>query len=216
MNDWLIAEDEFALFLDLTRIDSFVMISATREMMAERSTALRLLPLNHQLGNVAEDVQSLDQDMVSFKARRARARSLNLSKERQRDYARLGLTMDNPELPRDAGTAHLGLLWLDQCHCQLPLIWSYLDAYLQLALQFRESPVPDAEIEAILARLGHKVAGPLAPCLADVTGRLDKEIEAKGLFSAPAFYFRGDRFIGQQHLPYLAWKLSGSRGVAPV
>jgi 2-hydroxychromene-2-carboxylate isomerase len=216
MNEWLIAEDEIALFLDLTRIDSFVMISATREMMAERSTSLRLLPLNRQLGNVAEDVKSLDQDMVSFKARRARARSANQRKERQRDYARLGLAMENPELHQNAETAHLGLLWLDQCHCQLPRIWSYLDAYLQLALEFRESPVADAEIETILAGLGHKVEGPLSLSLADVSGRLDKEIEAKGVFSAPAFYFRGDRFIGQQHLPYLDWKLSGSRGVAPV
>jgi len=216
MSEALIAESDFVLFVDLTRIDSFVCISATRDMMVDLSHPLRLLPLNHQLGNVAEDVKSRRQDMESFKARRARARSANLADERRRDYARLGLAGTDAEIPRQVSYAHLGLLWLDQAQVDLSEKFSYLDAYLQAALEFRGLAVPEAEVDAILVGVGQQVKASMVRSMTEQMGRLDEEIGTKGILSAPAFFLRGQRYIGQQHLPYLNWTLSGCRGIAPV
>lgn len=212
----MIAESDFVLFLDLARIDSFVSIAATRDMMVDLSHSLRLLPLNHQLGNVAEDVKSRGQDMQSYKARRARARSANLAEERRRDCARLGLAITDGELPQEVTYAHLGLLWLDQAQVDLSEKFSYLDAYLQAVLESRGLTVPDAEIDAILAGLGQQLEASSVRVMRQQMGRLDAEIGTKEILSAPAFFLRGQRYIGQQHLPYLNWTLTGRRGVAPV
>ncbi len=216
MSETLIAESDFVLFLDLARIDSFVSIAATSEMITGITYPLRLLPLNHPLGNVAEDVKSQKQELQSYQARRAYARAANLATERRRDYARLGLTATDRKLPQAVTYAHLGLLHLDQCQAELAEKFSYLDAYLQIALHLGGAPVPDAEIDATLAGLGRQWVDSGLESMAEQMTRLDDEISTKGILSAPAFFLKGQRYIGQQHLPYLNWTLSGCNGVAPV
>jgi len=48
--------------------------------------------------------------------------------------------------------------------------------------------------------------------LVEIQGQL---LEA-GIFESPTFVFKGERFLGRQHLPLLSWMLQGRIGRPPV
>lgn len=134
-----------------------------------------------------------------------------------RRYAeRQGYTLKGTEKIWDSSIPNIAILWVSQTDREkLP---AYLEAVFPPFWR-RELDIEDPEVvEQILRTVGVSTHGFLA--FLNGPGRaahdaLSQQLHPAGIYGVPSFVIDGQVLFGREHLPYVAWHLSGRTGHAP-
>lgn len=171
----------------------------------------------HPLGGAAlrlsnsPPVESTDDPLAAYKARRSRARLAWAQRERERDCERLGIETTAAARRVDTRLLNAGLAWTLERGGD-PVAW------LNTAFDAAVREGRDAESAAVVAEL---IGAPDFVRFAeqDAPAKLEATAEAmleRGIYAAPAFIVDDEVFQGRQHFPLIRWLLGDRSGPPPV
>lgn len=212
------SESPLIVYLDIKSPYAFVARDSTRALATRIGIDVDWRPLTLDIpsylgsarksatGKVVENKRSASQwDAVRYAYRDAR-----------REATRLGHTLLGTTKIWDTSLAHIGFMWARRQG----------DAVLQRFLDViyppfwrRELDIEALEvIERLLIAAGADVDGFAA--WSDDAGRSEHDamqaaIFDAGIFGVPSYVVEGELFFGREHLPRVAWMLSGQPGPAP-
>lgn len=134
-----------------------------------------------------------------------------------RRYAeRQGLMLKGTEKIWDSSIANIGIMWVTQTDRER--LGAYLEAVYPPFWR-RELDIEDvAVVEACLEKAG--VASDGFAGFASGEGRaahdaLQAQFHPSGIYGVPTFVIDREILFGREHIPWIRWKLSGSREPAP-
>jgi 2-hydroxychromene-2-carboxylate isomerase len=134
-----------------------------------------------------------------------------------RRYANLrGLTVRGTVKIWDTSLAAVGLLWARRQGDAV--VERYIDGMFEPFWRRALDVEDPAVITALLAAAGADTAG-FAEFAAGAGAQANADLQqaafAAGVFGVPTFVVAGQRYFGREHLPRVAWHLTGEQGPAP-
>lgn len=204
---------DLTVCIDAANLSGYLALAPTLHLLEAHDVRPAWLPMVSPLARLSSKRpnEPMEDPLAAYKARRAEARRKWAESELARDCARLGITPQQGARHFDGTHAAIGLMFVTE---QGGDAAAYLERVYECA--FRQSGnVADIEV------IGDLVDDRRFFAYAHSTGRHELEaLQGKlldaGVFSSPAYVYKGEVFQGRQHLPLIAWYLGGSRGTPPV
>ncbi len=217
ISDW-VHDDRLTVCVDFRTLGGFLAVEPTRTLGEELGVTIDWLPLtagveNYQGGTAGENA---DDPLAEYKVRRRRARERYFHREMERNCERLGISAERGSRTFDSGLAATGLLWVRKCGANPT---GYVREVFELAFKRALSVEEPRNIEKVLEGCGVPRNGFAEYC--ESTGgaeleSLQKLLADEGVFKSPGYLYKGERFLGREHLPLLRWYLGGREGPPPV
>ena len=212
-------DDQLTTCLDLGEFESWLALESVLELQKSVPVEINWLPLVAGLKRFSnkDELKDTDDEFQRYKQKRLSARNRYMQTNRIRYAALLGLKENDIDRQYDSTLVSICMLWVrDRFPTKLVnymrrVFESHYRGYKDLTL---ESSLIDIlnDLDAVeddLVEYLHSDGAALMVVVQD-------ELAEAGLFAAPAFWLRGERFQGREHLPLISWYLSGQKGSPPV
>lgn len=206
------------VYVDVKSPFAFVAIGPTLALERELGAAFDWRPLTLDIPSYLGAAEKKDGVVVASTARSQRLwAGIRYGYMDARRYAeRQGLILKGTERIWDSSLANIGLLWVAQTdrsklsrylHAVFPPFWR------------RELDIEDlVVIEGRLAAAGVEPKGFAAFQAGEgraLHDHLQQQLHPSGVYGAPTYVLEEEALFGREHLPYIRWRLNGSRGPAP-
>lgn len=204
---------DLTICVDFASLPTYVALSPTLEFIDTLDVDVEWLPISGgatRLSSTKPD-EPTDDPLAEYKARRQRARDEWARRELERNCERLGITVEQGARQFDSTLAGAALLYATERAVDVRACVDSL-----FAEAFRRGG--DMEDAAHLATLigDDAFVGWMRDQGAARFEALQQSLLDAGVFSSPAYVYRGEVFQGRQHLPLLRWYLAGANGPPPV
>ncbi len=209
---------ELAVYIDLKSPYAFVALEPTRAMAASLGVAIDWRPFTLDIPSYLGSARLDSRGRVASSDRTPQQwTGVRYAYRDARRYASLrGKTLRGTVKIWDSSLAGIAMLWAKR---EGPEI---LDRFLDDAYaRFwnRELDIEDpAVLEAVLQRAGADVGGFRDQAAGAGRAAHDEQNRAAfdaGVFGVPTYLVGDEMWFGREHLPRVAWLLSGGRGPAP-
>ena len=208
-----------AVYIDLKSPYAFISISPTRDMAAALGVSIDWRPFTldipSYLGSARLDKKGR---VASSKRTPQQWTGVRYAYRDARRYASLqGNTLRGTEKIWDSSLAGIAMLWAKQ---QGPEVFDRFLDRVYPPFWRRELDVEDRSVlEGVLREAGASVEG--FEVFASGPGRdehdrLNREAFDAGVFGVPTYLVEDEMWFGREHLPRVAWLLSGADGPAPA
>jgi 2-hydroxychromene-2-carboxylate isomerase len=207
-----------AVYIDLKSPYAFIAIAPTRAMAAAVGVTIEWRPFTLDIPSYLGSARLDARGKVAASDRTPQQwTGVRYAYRDARRYASLrGRTLRGTEKIWDSTLAGIAMLWARKQGAAV------FDRFLDDAYERfwrRELDIEDpAVVEATLARVGATVEGFRA--FADGPGRValaasNQHAFDAGVFGVPTYLVGDEMWFGREHLPRVAWLLSGKPGAAP-
>jgi 2-hydroxychromene-2-carboxylate isomerase len=211
-------EATLAVYLDLKSPYAFIAIAPTRAMAASVGATIEWRPFTLDIPSYLGSARLDARGQVAASDRTPQQwTGVRYAYRDARRYASLrGRTLRGTEKIWDSTLAGIAMLWARKQGAAV------FDRFIDDAYERfwrRELDIEDpAVVEATLGRAGATVEGFRA--FADGPGRAalaasNRRAFDAGVFGVPTYLVGDEMWFGREHLPRVAWLLSGARGPAP-
>jgi len=217
ISDW-IDDDVLTICVDMSGLPGYLAVDPTRAMADELGVEIQWLPLTSGLDRYSARTPNEDPDdpLAAYKARRRRARDRYARLELERNCQRLNLSIEQGSRLFDPAAAAIALLWARKCE-QDPAI--FVREVFEAGFRRGEPVEEPGAIKKLLAICNVPLDG-FDEYRETVAGTeldsLQTLLIDTGAFISPAYLYKGERFLGREHLPLICWYLSGQKDPPPV
>lgn len=224
----LSAAADLLVCLDFSDAESYLALTATRQLVADFDLQVQWLPIKAGLQRVSNQppTEVGEDPLLAYKARRAKARQAYAATELQRTCRLLDIPVSHGQPQTDTRLAALGLLYVNAEYVSADAAAAaaaaaYIETvYAGLFRHAAGGPAPITTVVSGALQAAALAEAPFAAFVAaqgpQVLAELEDSLLALGLFASPGYLYQGQRFQGRQHLPLLRWMLQGATGIPPV
>lgn len=217
ISDW-IEDEQLTVCVDFSDLGSFLAVEPTRTLGEDTAVHVDWLPLAVGVDSYPGQTRKADPDdpLAEYKARRGRAREQYYLRELERNCDLLDLSVTQASRKYDYTVARLGMLWVRKCKMDPGV---YIREAFELAYRQDLTVDDPANIENLLDRCNIPANGFSEYC--ESAGPTELEslqtvLMDEGIFRSPGYLYKGECFLGREHLPLIRWYLSGQKGPPPV
>ncbi len=206
------------VYVDIKSPYAFVAIRPTLALEAELGLQFDWRPLTLDIPSYLGSAEKKEGKVVKSEGRSTRTwNAIRYSYRDARRYAeRQGLVLKGTEKIWESSIANIGILWAAQE--DRPKLGAYFEAVYP-AFWRRELDIEDVSvIEACLREAGINPEGFREFQTGEgrnLHDALQAQFHPNGIYGVPTYVIGDDILFGREHIPYLRWRLSGSRGPAP-
>ena len=203
------------IYLDLGNIAGYAALPGTLALIEKADVEVAWLPIE---GIVPRPVSrplrvDVDDPLQDFKQKRLAAKRQFELDELDRDCQRLGLDPEVAKLSFNGDLTHLAWLALLEAGMS-PL--AYIQRVFELRLLEGKSLEDQQAVAELAVEFGVQDFKGALPGLVDRWEQHKAEYIELGIHDSPAYVLAGETFQGRQHLPLLAWRMSGEIGLPPL
>lgn len=206
------------VYIDIKSPYAFVAIRPTLALEAELGMQFDWRPLTLNIPSYLGSARKKDGKVVESSGRSPRVwNAIKYAYKDARRYAeRQGLMLKGTEKIWESSLANIAILWV--AREDRPKMGAYLNAVYPPFWR-RELDIEDiGVVEACLAEAGVRTDGFTA--FATGEGRamhdaLQPQFHPSGIYGVPTYVIGKEILFGREHIPYVRWRLTGSKGAPP-
>lgn len=187
------------VYIDFKSAASYLALDATVKLTQKHHLAVKWEPYQVRLANLAEPKDSETKTETHLRVRETQRRQTDVK------YAEIqGIPMNFQPEPKGSTVALMALLQLSSD--PLDYVKSAFIAYWRDGLDLGKPEV----VKSILVASGYDAASvKFDDKMKKLLATHQTHAEEQGVFDAPMFVIRGERFLGREHLPWMERLFTG-------